>query len=136
MSVSIETLANSLFGNRNTILEEFTPSPFQGETREEYLAWRAEWKKQYNDLSNWIRAAKASRKQNRYEYLKSGMSKRERQNSGVKTRRVVGKNPLYCSEAADTKIMLSIRANRYMQVLEDAKEVAREQRQKRLQEQE
>lgn len=71
-----------------TDMAEFLKQGPEAESKEEYLAWVAEWKSKYRELSRDIRELKKTRKEYVYKY-------REKGDDTSKRRTIVGDNPLY-----------------------------------------
>ena len=94
-------------------------------TREEYLEYRAEWKKAYKELSKEIRKAKSCRKEYQWKY-------REKGDTTSKRRTKIGSNPDYDSYAGGRAAYLKIKAKRMLDELVEAKIRAGEQRAARL----
>lgn len=94
-------------------------------TREEYLAYRKEWKGKYKDLSKDIRELKNQRKQFKWEYRTKG-------DTTSKRRTKVGKNPSYDSSAGWRVFELKYTATSMLEELAEAKIEAGKQRAARL----
>lgn len=94
-------------------------------TREEYLAWKAEWKAQYKELSQEIRDLKASRKQFTWSY-------RAKDDTASKKKVITGKNPNYNSSAQWKATQKREVAFGMLELLADAKSEAARQRKKSL----
>ena len=94
-------------------------------TREEYLAYRAEWKAEYKQLTKDSREAKRNRKQYTWEYRAKGMD-------AVKRRTKTGDNPNYDSYAASRVMRFRWQAKNMLVELAEAKVMAGEQRAARL----
>ncbi len=94
-------------------------------SREEYLAYRAEWKAEYKQLTKDSREQKANRKQYTWEYRAKGMN-------AVKRRTKTGDNPNYDGYAVCRVAQLRWKAKNMLIELAEAKEMAGEQRKARL----
>jgi len=87
-------------------------------TKEEWKAYRANWKKEYKEISKKIRLYKNSFKPYLYEY-------REKGNMTSKKRRIIGDNPNYAKYQEYYRLgyhMLDIRATQMLQELASHKE--------------
>lgn len=98
---------------------------FTFKTREEYLAYRAEWKARYKDISQEIRDMKNKRKQFKWEYRVKGDTTSQR-------RTKVGENPNYDYSAHWKIPMLKDRATVLLDELAEAKIESGKQRAARL----
>lgn len=94
-------------------------------SKEEYLAYRAEWKAEYKQLTKDSREAKSQRKQYTWEYRAKDMN-------AVKRRTKTGDNPNYSIHAAEQVMRLRWKAKNMLIELAEAKVMAGEQRQARL----
>ena len=97
-----------------------TTQAYTGTSRNDYLAWVANWKSAYKTLSNEIRELKSQRKMNRYEY-------RDPKDTAVQRRTVIGDNPNYNSSATYKLMILKEQARHMMWLREESKEIARQQ---------
>jgi len=91
----------------------------------EYLAYRAEWKAEYKQLAKDSREQKANRKQFTWEYRPKG-------NDSMKRRTKTGANPNYDGYACCRVMSLRLKAKNMLIELAEAKVMAGEQRQARL----
>ena len=83
-------------------------------TKEEYLAYRAEWKAAYKKLSKDSREAKNKRKQFTWEY-------REKGQTAVKRKIKIGRNPNYDAYIGGTIYELKHEAVAMLEELAEAK---------------
>lgn len=94
-------------------------------TREEYLAYRADWKKRYKTLSKNIRDLKNKRKKFKWEYRAKGDT--------VSKRRIkIGENPNYDLTAGWRAVNLKGDATAMLEELAESKIKAGKQREARL----
>ena len=94
-------------------------------TREEYLAYRAEWKVEYKILTKDSREAKGQRKQFKWEYRPKG-------DTSSKRKTKLGPNPNYDNYASSRVMSLRWKARNMLEELAEAKIMAGEQREVRL----
>ncbi len=94
-------------------------------TREEYLAYRADWTAKYKQLTKDSREAKRNRKQFTWEYRPKG-------NDSMKRRTKTGDNPNQDSYACSRVMRFRWQAKNMLIELAEAKEMAGEQRKARL----
>ena len=98
---------------------------FTFKTREEYLAYRADWKSRYKHISREIRDMKNKRKQFKWEYRVKGDTTSQR-------RTKIGENPNYDYSAGWKAIELKYLANNLLDELAEAKIESGKQREARL----
>lgn len=102
---------------------------FNFKTREEYLAWRQEWKEKYAHISEGIRNARRARKKYTWQYRAKG-------DTTSKRRTKIGTNPYYDPNAQYRLQLLKGAATAHLEQLAKAKKVAAKQREERLMEEE
>ena len=94
-------------------------------TKEEYLAYRAEWKAAYKRIAKDSRETKSQRKQFIWKY-------REKDQNALPRKTKVGVNPNYDEYACSRVMSLRWQAREMLKELAEAKVMAGEQRQARL----
>lgn len=94
-------------------------------TKDEYLAYRTEWKEKYKELSKDIREMKNQRKQFKWKYRAKG-------DTGSKRRIKIGDNPNYDSSAGWKAWELKYVATIMLEELAESKIEAGKQRDARL----
>lgn len=96
---------------------------FEFNTKEEYLQYREDWKKEYKELSSIIHNLKKQRKQFKWEY-------REKGDQASKRKTKAGDNPSYNPNAAMKAANLGNKATTLLAELHEAKAYSWELRQK------
>lgn len=103
---------------------------FNFETREEYLAWRQDWKDKYANITEGIRNARRARKKYSWKY-RTASDKTGRDHT-VQKRTKIGSNPYYDENAAYRVELLKGAATAHLKTLAKAKKRAGKLREQRL----